>query len=240
MDMPTALIAEDEPHLAAELASRLARFWPELQIACMARNGIEALAELNARQLDVAFLDIRMPGIDGFQVARLAPQMQIVFVTAYEEYAVRAFDTPAVDYLLKPVTDERMLSCVARLQRGTTAKATLADGEPPSAPIKWLTVGYKDMTRLVSVEEVLYFQASDKYTEVVTAEHRHVIRTPLKELLRRLDPAQFAQVHRSVIVAMAQIKQVERDILGRLRIHLKGRAEILPVSRGCIDLFRQM
>ncbi|TCW84157.1 DNA-binding response regulator [Burkholderia sp. SRS-46] len=243
--MPTALIADDEPNLATELAARLGRLWPELDIVGLPRNGIDALAELNAKRPDFAFLDIRMPGIDGLKVAGLVPHVHVVFVTAHDDYAVQAFDQSAVDYLLKPVTDERLLRCIAKLQRSGPAPvdaAALASARMPrdAAPIRWLTVGLKDRTRLVAVDDVLYFQATDKYTEVVTADDRHVIRTPLKALLARLDPERFAQVHRSVIVAYAAIDHVERDLLGRQHIHLRGRGGVLPVSRAYVGLFKQM
>ncbi|MEN2470568.1 LytTR family DNA-binding domain-containing protein [Burkholderia sp. GS2Y] len=243
--MPTALIADDEPNLSAELAARLAPLWPELEIVGMPRNGVDALAELNAKRPDFAFLDIRMPGIDGLKIASLVPHVHIVFVTSYDEYAVQAFDQSAIDYLLKPVTDERLLRCIVKLQRGGPAPADTAllahaREQRDAAPIRWLTVGLRDTTRLVSVDEVLYFQATDKYTEVVTAGERHVIRTPLKDMLQRLDTERFAQVHRGVIVAYAAIDHIERDLLGRLRIHLRGNNDVLPVSRACAGLFKQM
>ncbi len=243
--MPTALIADDEPNLSAELAARLAPLWPELEIIGMPRNGVEALAELNAKRPDFAFLDIRMPGIDGLKIASLVPHVHVVFVTAHDEYAVQAFDQSAIDYLLKPVTDERLLRCIVKLQRGGPAPADTAllvhaREQRDAAPIRWLTVGLRDTTRLVSVDEVLYFQATDKYTEVVTAGERHVIRTPLKDMLQRLDTERFAQVHRGVIVAYAAIDRIERDLLGRLRIHLRGHGDVLPVSRACAGLFKQM
>ncbi|MGT0250613.1 LytR/AlgR family response regulator transcription factor [Burkholderia pyrrocinia] len=245
--MPTALIADDEPNLSAELAARLVPLWPELEIVGMPRNGVDALAELNAKRPDFAFLDIRMPGIDGLKIASLVPHVHIVFVTSYDEYAVQAFDQSAIDYLLKPVTDERLLRCIVKLQRGGPAPAdtallahTHAREQRDAAPIRWLTVGLRDTTRLVSVDEVLYFQATDKYTEVVTAGERHVIRTPLKDMLQRLDTERFAQVHRGVIVAYAAIDHIERDLLGRLRIHLRGNNDVLPVSRACAGLFKQM
>ncbi|WP_431289886.1 LytR/AlgR family response regulator transcription factor [Burkholderia cepacia] len=238
--MPTALIADDEPNLSASLAQRLGQLWPELEIVSMPRNGIETLAALNASpRPDIAFLDIRMPGIDGLKLAALVPDVRVVFVTAYDEYAVDAFDRAAVDYLLKPVTDERLLRCIAKLQRGGPALAQAAQARE-AVPIRWLTVGVKDATRLVSVDDVLYFQASEKYTEVVTAGERLVIRTPLKELMQRLDPERFAQVHRGVIVAYAAIDRIERDLLGRLRIRVHGQREMLPVSRAYAGLFRQM
>ena len=159
--MPTALIADDEPNLSASLAQRLGQLWPELDIVAMPRNGIETLAALNASpRPDIAFLDIRMPGIDGLKLAALAPDVHVVFVTAYDEYAVDAFDRAAVDYLLKPVTDERLLRCIAKLQRGgpalahADAHAQVAQARD-AAPIRWLTVGVKDATRLVSRDDVL-------------------------------------------------------------------------------------
>lgn len=243
--MPSALIADDEPNLSAELASRLARFWPELTVVGTPRDGVDALAQINDKRPDFAFLDIRMPGIDGLKVARLVPRVRVIFVTAYDAHAVEAFETSAIDYLLKPVTDERLLQCIARLQqRGAphgTAEAAMAASEPnAAAPIRWLTVGAKETTKLVSIDEILFFQATDKYTEAVTREHRHMIRTPLKDLLPRLDGARFAQVHRGVIVAYAAIDRIERDLLGRLRIHLRGHDAVLPVSRAYAGLFKQM
>ncbi|WP_133646228.1 LytR/AlgR family response regulator transcription factor [Paraburkholderia flava] len=243
--MPTALIADDEPNLSTELAARLAHFWPELDIVGMPRNGVDALAQINAKQPDFAFLDIRMPGLDGLQIAQSVPHLRIVFVTAYDEYAVRAFDIAAADYLMKPLTDDRLLKCIAKLQRGSRPardeETLTAAGALNDAPlIQWLTVGHRDATHLVSIDDVHYFQATDKYTEVVTATHRHIIRTPLKELLSRLDPTRFVQVHRSVIVSLAQIERIERDLLGRQRIHLRQHDETLPVSRSYGAVFRQM
>jgi len=243
--MQTAIIADDEPNLSAELASRLGILWPELKIVGQPRNGVEALAEISAKRPDIAFLDIRMPGLDGLKVSSVTPQVCTVFVTAYDEYAVKAFEASAVDYLLKPVTDERLLRCIAKLQRNEWKPADarlLTDLSVSKAaePIRWLTVGIKDETRLVSTDEVLYIQATDKYTEVVTADHRHLIRTPLKELLQRLDAKHFVQVHRSVIVAYSAIERVDRDVMGRQRIHLRSSADVLPVSRAYAGLFKQM
>jgi DNA-binding LytR/AlgR family response regulator len=244
--MPTALIADDEPNLSVELASRLTQFWPELEVVAMPRDGVDALAQLNEKRPDFAFLDIRMPGIDGLRVAQLAPTVRVVFVTAYDAHAVQAFETAAIDYLLKPVTDERLLRCVARLQqhRPSAARDAVELREDierkDTTPIRWLTVGVRETTKLVSIDDVLYFQATDKYTEAVTRDCRHLIRTPLKELLPRLDSERFAQVHRGVIVAYAAIDRIERDLLGRLRIHLFGHDAVLPVSRGYAGMFRQM
>jgi DNA-binding LytR/AlgR family response regulator len=247
--MPTALIADDEPNLSAELASRLTRFWPELEIVAMPRDGVDALAQLNEKRPDFAFLDIRMPGIDGLRVAQLAPNVRVVFVTAYDAHAVEAFETAAIDYLLKPVTDERLLRCVARLQqhRPIAERDTAPIREDierkdttHTTPIRWLTVGVRETTKLVSIDDVLFFQATDKYTEAVTRDCRHLIRTPLKELLPRLDSERFAQVHRGVIVAYAAIDRIERDLLGRLRIHVLGHDAVLPVSRAYAGIFKQM
>lgn len=243
--MPTALIADDETNLSSDLASRLNRFWPELEIVAKPRNGVEALAEINRLRPDIVFLDVRMPGVDGMQIACTTSDIRIVFITAYDEYAVPAFETSALDFLLKPVTDERLLKCIAKLQRerrraAVSTPPNRVDMRGSAAPIQWLTVGCRDGTRLVSVEEVHYFRAADKYTEVVTAEKRYIIRTPLKELQQCLDPARFAQVHRSVIVALAVISHVEREVDGRQFIHLKNRLELLPVSRGSAAMFRQM
>ncbi|WP_206957736.1 LytR/AlgR family response regulator transcription factor [Trinickia acidisoli] len=242
--MPSALIADDEPNLSAELASRLTRFWPELQIVAMPRDGVDTLAQINEKRPDFAFLDIRMPGIDGLKVAQLAAGVRVVFVTAYDAHAVEAFETSAIDYLLKPVTDERLLRCIARLQRHgvptADAAALAASLAADTSPIRWLTVGVKDTTKLVSIDDVLFFQATDKYTEAVTVDQRHLIRTPLKELLPRLDRDRFTQVHRGVIVAYASIDRIERDLLGRMRIHLIGHDAVLPVSRAYASLFKQM
>ncbi len=239
--MPTALIADDEPHLSADLASRLTRLWPAVDIVAAPTNGVDALAQLHALRPDVAFLDIRMPGLDGLAVARLLPGLRVVFVTAYADHAIPAFDVAAADYLLKPVSDERLLRCVARLQDATLHGSTpAARAAQVGAPIQWLTVGRNNTTWLIATDDVLYFRAADKYTEVVTVEHRHVIRTPIKDLLERLDPARFVQVHRSVIVALQAIDRVERDLLGRMRLHLRGHAHVLPVSRTHACTFRQM
>lgn len=244
--MPTAIIADDEPRLAADLSDRLRLIWPPLDIVAVVSNGLAAASAIAERQPTYAFLDIRMPGLDGVQVARIAVQTRIVFVTAHDEYAVSAFEAAAVDYLLKPVSDERLKQCVTRLQQ---QQATLLDigalsallARPAtSARLDWLTVRLADTTRLVAVNEVLYFRANEKYTEVVTATQCHLVRTPLKELLEQLDPQRFAQVHRSIIVNLASVERIERDVLGRSQIHLRNHAEVLPLSRSFAERFRQM
>jgi DNA-binding LytR/AlgR family response regulator len=243
--MSTVLIADDEPKLAQDLARRLKRCWRDAEIVAVVENGLQAAAEIGRLKPAYAFLDIRMPGMTGLEAAVAAVETRIVFVTAYEEYAVAAFDASAVDYLLKPVSDARLAQCVLKLQQTAAPHADLAAllkqlERPKAERLAWLHAGVGNTTRVVSVAEVLYFQASDKYTEVVTASERHVIRTPLKELLRQLDPAQFVQIHRGTIVNLRAVARVERDVLGRSLVHLKNHEDVLHVSRAYSGQFRQM
>ena len=243
--MPTALIADDEPNLAQDLASRLQALWNGLEIVAVAFNGIQAVAELTRLRPQFAFLDIRMPGLSGLEAARVATGTRVVFVTAHDEYAIAAFDAAAVDYLLKPVSDARLAQCVARLQRDATPTLDLQKlmsgaGTPQREYLSWLTAGLANTTRLIAARSVLYFQSTDKYTEVVTAYERHLIRTPLKDLLENLDPRDFAQIHRRTIVNLGAIERLERDVLGRCLVHLKDHADVLPVSRTFAGRFRQM
>ncbi|WP_432723436.1 LytTR family DNA-binding domain-containing protein [Jeongeupia wiesaeckerbachi] len=248
--MSTALIADDEPLLAANLAERLSALWPALDIVAIAANGLEAVAALNAHRPDFAFLDIRMPGLTGLQVAQAARDTRVVFVTAYDEYALNAFEHAAIDYLLKPVGDARLAQCVSRLQRETERPgnqaadlaAVLAQLQAGAAApaLAWLSVGLGDTTRLIALDEVVYFEANNKYTDVVTATERHLIRTPLKDLLPQLDPQRFAQVHRAIIVNLGAVARIHRDLLGRQQIHLKQRTDVLPLSRSFAGRFRQM
>lgn len=248
--MPTVMIADDEVLLAESLCQRLQAAWPGLTLLPLVHNGIDAVTMLAREQPDIAFLDIRMPGLSGMQVAAAARQTRVVFVTAYDEYALAAFDANAVDYLLKPVSDERLARCVQRLQQQTAAPAIAIDGllqqlalarQPAAANVylHWLHAGLGDTTRLIAVDEVHYFQASDKYTEIVTAHERHLIRLSLKELLAQLDPQRFSQIHRGYIVSLPQVGRIERDMLGRQQVVLKdGRS--LPLSRSHAGQFRQM
>jgi DNA-binding LytR/AlgR family response regulator len=239
------LIADDEALQAASLAQRLQALWPDITLLPLVHNGIDAVAALAREQPDIAFLDIRMPGLSGLQVAAAAARSRVVFVTAYDEYALAAFDASAVDYLLKPVSDARLAQCVTRLQRDTRPApdlaAVLAQLAAPAARawLQWLHAGLGDTTRLIAVDEVLYFQSSDKYTEIVTAHERHLIRLPLKELLAQLDPQRFAQIHRSYIVSLSQVGRIERDLLGRQQVILKD-GHSLPLSRSHAAQFRQM
>jgi DNA-binding LytR/AlgR family response regulator len=243
---PSAIIADDEPRLAEDLATRLRVAWPQLDIIAVLSNGLAAASAIAEHRPTFAFLDIRMPGLDGIQVARLATDTRVIFVTAHDEYAVSAFEAAAMDYLLKPVSDARLAQCVVRLLQPRTsvmdaaALTALLSRQPAQTHLEWLTVRLGDTTRLVAVNEVLYFRAGDKYTEAVTATERHLVRTPLKELLSQLNPAQFAQIHRSVLVNLREIERIEHDVLGRTQVHLRKAAEVLPVSRSYAARFRQM
>jgi len=242
---PTALIADDEPNLAQDLARRLKLLWDDIEIVAVVPNGIQAVVELNRLRPQYAFLDIRMPGLSGLEAAKVATATRVIFVTAYDEYAIAAFDAAAADYLLKPVSDARLAQCIARLQRDAAPPIDLRKlmaglVSPSREYLSWLTVGLANTTRLVAVKSVLYFQSTEKYTEVITAHERHLIRIPLKELLLSLDPREFAQIHRGTIVNVGAIERVERDVLGRCLVHLKDHADVLPVSRTFAGRFKQM
>ena len=265
---PRALIAEDEPLLAQGLKSALALAWPELQVIALAPNGIEALRLAETERPDVAFLDIRMPGLTGLEVAaELAdrlnegePVPRIVFVTAYDEYALKAFELAAVDYLQKPVSAERLAKAVERLKAQLAApKEDLAQlvsklqkvmaaglgnagtgAVSGAATLKIIRAAVGNTVRMIPMEEVCYFQAADKYTSVVTRDAEVLIRTPLKELLAQLPQDRFRQIHRGIVVNLAEVAAAMRDDAGRLSLRLKQRKETLSVSRVFADLFRQM
>ena len=243
-----AIIADDELHLAEDLRRRLSQLWPELQIVAVLHDGIAAAEALATIRPDIAFLDIRMPGQSGLNAARAASdECRVVFVTAFDDHAVDAFEQAAVDYLLKPVSDERLARCVARLQQRNTATAdaTLIHLQQLLAttnkqPLRWLRAQVGQVVRMVGVNEVCYFQAADKYTAVYTRDTELLLRTPLKELLAQLDPEQFWQVHRSTVVSVNQIVTAKQDLLGRVTLTLRDRAETIAVSRSYAHLFRQM
>ena len=248
-----AVIAEDEPLLAEALKGMLGRAWPELAVVAVAANGPAALEAIEREKPEVAFLDIRMPGLTGLEVAEeIADRMgerapAVVFVTAYDEFALRAFDLAAADYLLKPVTEERLTRCIERLKQRpkedlvVQLRKILQGGKSQSAEtLRVLRVGIGDTVKMIPVEEVCYFQASDKYTAVITREGESLIRTPLKELLPQLDPERFTQVHRGTIVNLREVAAAVRDETGRISLRLKSRKEALPVSRLYADQFRQM
>lgn len=246
--MPTALLADDEPILLAFLQEKLRLFWPELEIVATANCGPSALLQLQQQPIDIAFLDIRMPGLTGMQVAAACPDCRVVFVTAYDEYAIAAFEQAAVDYLLKPVSDDRLLNCLKRLRqsyKAESAKVPMTPAidlqtAPKPSPLRWFHVGLGQQIRLIALDEVLYFQANEKYTELVTRQEIHLIRTPLKELLGQLDPSAYAQTHRSCIVCLRAIAFIEKDLFGRQHIHLRERPEVLPLSRLFASQFKHM
>jgi DNA-binding LytR/AlgR family response regulator len=246
--MPTAIIAEDEPLLRAQLRARLADAWPELEIVAEAANGDEAIAAIEARAPDVAFLDVRMPAMSGLDVAaRVGARCHVVFVTAYDEYAIAAFEQGAVDYLLKPASPERIGKVVARLKSRLASApldlsalvATLA-ARDTGAPLKWIRASLGSSTQMIAVDDVLYFQAEDKYTKVVTTGGDALIRKPIKELYEELDHDAFWQVHRATIVSLRAIARVDRDWRGEPLIVLKDRPETLTVSRTFAHRFKAM
>ncbi len=259
---PTAIVAEDEELLRAELVSQLKKAWPELHIVAEAEDGAAALEEIAVHKPDIAFLDIRMPGLTGMDVAAAlkdcSPHTRVVFVTAYQQYAIDAFEKGAIDYLLKPISPERLASTVDRLKApnantgaafGDNADAVSAllarlkaniQTEAKREPLAWITAGTGKDTKLIMIDEVAYFQADSKYTVVMTAEGEALIRTPIKELLEQLEPAHFKQIHRSTIVNLRAIKAVSRDETGKGVIKLKTRAETLQVSQPFMHLFRNM
>lgn len=245
--MPTALIAEDELLLRAQLRTRLTEAWPDLDVVAEAANGTEALRLLDLHAPDVAFLDIRMPEMSGLDVAHAAAgRSHFVFVTAYDEYAVAAFDEGAVDYVLKPVTAERIAKVVERLKQRLTAPpvdigamlARLARRE--HGGLRWIRASLGATMRMISIDDVLFFQAEDKYTRVATADGDALIRKPIRELFDELDPATFWQVHRGTIVNLRAIARVERDWRDQPVILLKGRDEKLTVSRTFATRFKAM
>lgn len=296
---PTALIADDEPLLRDSLARSLALAWPQLKVVAQARNGREAVELFQQHRPDIVFMDVHMPGLNGMEAARLiARQAQLVFVTAYEQYALQAFERGALDYLVKPVEEARLADTVHRLQErlstqprpgsspaleavidelarrlaqkqggGLAAAAGLTGGGgagggaggagstgalPPGAdgaasamaldtgPLQWIRASVGSTLKLIPVDEILFLRSDEKYTLVVTAEAEALIRTPIRELIERLDAQRFVQVHRSVVVNLHAISHVTRGPNETADLHLKARPEVLPVSRSYLHLFRQM
>ena len=255
--MLKCVIAEDEELLRNELSKLISEAWPELSIVAQCEDGGAALEAIAEHQPEVAFLDIRMPGLTGLEVAAAAAaasaKTQIVFVTAYDQYAIDAFDKGAVDYLLKPIAPERLAATVQRLQ------ARIAQGDPDAGalatlvrqlggrlqpattePLVWITASAGKDTRLIMVDDVAYFQADHKYTVVMTAEGESLLRKPIRDLLQVLDPAIFKQIHRSTIVNLKAIASIARDDTGRGTVKLRSRPETLTVSQPFMTLFRNM
>lgn len=252
MSRPEALVAEDEAPQRRALCELLHDLWPELTIVAECHDGRAALEALATLRPKIAFLDIRMPGVSGLEVARAASaQAHVVFTTAFDEYAVSAFDEGVIDYLLKPIRRERLARTIERLKQRITADPpgieTLIDALqgrlPPRAPsptIRWITGCVGRVTKMFAIDEVLFFQAQDKYVRVVTASDEMQIRLPLRELAAGLDSEVFWQVHRSVIVCARAIAKVEPDPDGRLVLHVKGRPDRLPVSNAFHHRFKPM
>jgi DNA-binding LytR/AlgR family response regulator len=255
---PTAIVADDEPLLRERLVGQLARVWPELQVVAQARNGREALEAFDELQPAVVFLDVHMPGLNGIEAARgIARRAQVVFVTAYEQYAVQAFEQGAIDYLVKPVDEARLTDTVQRLQ------GRLAGGGPPDAGsaldgvldrlavelrrrgapgtwLQWIKASSGASVKLIPVDQVVYLKSDEKYTLVVWSGGEALIRKTIRELADELDPDVFVQVHRSAIVNLRQVAQMVRGANETAELHLRDRTERLPVSRSFLHLFKQM
>jgi DNA-binding LytR/AlgR family response regulator len=256
------LIADDEPLLREALGRQLARAWPELEVVAQARNGREAVAQFEALRPDVCFLDVHMPGLSGVEAGhQIGRRAHLVFVTAYDRYAVEAFAQGALDYLVKPVEPARLAETVARLKDRLRAAEPAGNteallqqlveemerlrGGAATAPLRWIRAQVGEVLRLIPVEDVDYLRSDTKYTRVAWrgeagSSGEALVRIPLKQLAAQLDPAQFAQVHRSVVVNLKSISHVTRDDNESAEIHLRGRKEVLPVSRSYLHLFRQM
>jgi DNA-binding LytR/AlgR family response regulator len=250
---PTALIADDEEAMRALLRKRLADAWPGLRVVAEASNGMEAVALAEQHRPDIVFLDIRMPGMGGIDAAReLYDRCHIVFVTAYDQYAMDAFEQGALDYLLKPVSPERLATSCERLQRrlahepqdigGQLARLTAAlkgNGAQPNY-LRWIQAQVGGSLRMVSTREVLFFQSDEKYTRVQTATAELLIRKTLKELVDELDPDEFWRIHRSTLVRVDAIASVSRDLRGRQMLKVRNHEAELEVSRNHAHLFQQM
>ncbi|MBL8277930.1 MAG: response regulator transcription factor [Pelomonas sp.] len=250
--MTTALIADDEPHLVQYLKAQLAQAWPELEVIKTAANGVEAAEAIAALEPDVAFLDIQMPGLTGLEVAQgIEGSTRVVFVTAYDQYAIEAFEARAVDYLLKPLKSERLAACVARLRQAApaadgegalaeTLKRLLPGAAATQARLRFIRAAQGELMHQIPVGEVLFFHADDKYTVVQTATAEHLIRTPIFELASQLDPELFWQVHRSTIINLDHLAGTRRDEQSRLFVRVRGHGRELPVSRAYVHLFKAM
>jgi DNA-binding LytR/AlgR family response regulator len=247
---PTAVLAEDEPLLADELAELLHTLWPQLQIVARVTDGVAALHAIEEHAPDIAFLDIQMPLLTGLEVAqRTAGSCHVVFITSYDAHALEAFEAGAIDYVLKPPTAARLLTTLERVKRRLEAPAADLRGAlthlpaPAAAPrpyLQWINASRGAAVRLITAEEILYFKSDQKFTLVVTADSEALIRKTIRELSDELDPAMFWQVHRSTIVNLYAIDSVIRDDRGNLSLRLKNRPESLAVSEAHTHLFRQM
>ena len=252
-----AILAEDEPLLRAQLKSKLARLWPELQVVADGGDGEAALEAIDEHRPELVFLDIQMPEMTGVEVARSIAanadlNCHVVFVTAFDQYAVEAFQTGAADYLLKPYSDDRLALTVQRLKERLAQQPApqqdlnalvaqiSARLKPAVEPLRWIKASVGNHLRLIPIDEVLFFQSDEKYTLVATRELDALIRTPIKELLEGVDTSKFWQIHRSTIVNASAIDSVTRDLRGQASVRVKGRKENLSVSRPFSHLFKQM
>jgi len=256
--MTRALIADDEPQLAQYLNKQLGQLWPDLEIIHIAKNGIEAATKIAELQPELAFLDIQMPGLSGLEVAQgIEGSTRVVFITAYDEYAVQAFEQAALDYLLKPLSSERLMRTLERVKATLAQPPTAAPDFPdarladalsrllrvPSshAPrLRFVRAAQGELMQLIAVDDILFFHADDKYTVVQTVGGEHLIRTPIVELAAQLDPDQFWQVHRSTLVNLKYLAGTRRDETSRLFVRIKGHDPELPVSRAYVHLFKAM
>ena len=250
-----AIIADDEEQLRIYLKSKLAELWPELIICGEAENGLDALKLIETCRPAIAFLDIKMPGLTGIEVAqKISADCRVVFITAFDQYAIEAFENEAIDYLLKPVTDKRLQKTIERLKKQISAiskppidfsqtmdrlLAALKDNQP-SGYLKWIKVRHAEEVRLIAIDDVYYFKAEDKYTVVKTREGESLIKKSIRQLTEELEPDQFWRIHRGTIINVSRIGKVSRSFAGRLIITLKDLPENLTVSRSYANLFKQM
>ena len=252
--VPTAVVVDDERLMREQIVGRLKEAWPELDIVGEAGNGREAIAMVHSLEPDIVFLDINMPEMDGIKTAQaLAGQAHLVFVTAYDQYAIRAFEQGAIDYILKPVEPDRVAITCKRLRERLEEKPDPvdqlldqlsqrlgSDGLRPREYMRWVQASVGSNIRMIPTSEILFFRAEDKYTRVQTEAYEALIRTPIKDLIEALDPKEFWQIHRSTLVRVDAITQVSRNFRGKQAVHLKGSDEKLEVSRSFNHLFRQM
>ena len=255
MANPDAIIADDEEQLRIHLKSKLADLWPELAICGEAQNGLEALEMIAAFRPAIAFLDIKMPGLSGIEVAqKIGAECRVVFITAFDQYAIEAFESEAVDYILKPVTDQRLKKTVNRLKKQIVdipnpapdlaaamerLLATLKN-TPSTGYLKWVKARHGEEVRLIAIEDVCYFKAEDKYTVVKTSDGESLIKKSIRQLTGELDPEQFWRIHRGTIINISRIAGVSRSFAGRLIVKLKDSPQTLTVSRSYAYLFKQM
>jgi DNA-binding LytR/AlgR family response regulator len=250
--MTTALIADDEPLMLARMRTALAAVWPELDVVAECKNGVEALAAWRLHTPDVVFLDIRMPGKSGLEVAaEIGDAAHVIFVTAYDEHAIAAFRNGAADYLLKPVEVPRLQETVQRLRRRigeqpasapkdlTAMVKSLLEQVKPAQHLKWIRASVGNVTRLIHTDDILFFQSDTKYTRIVTKDSEAFVRTPIRELLDGLDDEVFWQVHRGTIVNAHAVDRAVRELPEKLVLHMRGNAEKLVVSRAYYSLFKQ-